>query len=193
MARAPSPVPGCGDRLLGYGLNVEAVFAGCCLGIFIVFHQVVFLIIIEVFILPDMFAEEGFVHAARIDDDVVLEEGLEGGAAKIEGRGLQSVEHEAGGFGVELAAEREAHDLHEADLDGVGVLEDGEVDGGARLTGASGVDDDALIVPLLVKVAETVALEGRRSALRAVDFDVLAAGDVGTIHGYTPRPPRALE
>ncbi len=172
----------------GYGLKVEAFFAGGWFGI-----VVFFLRIFEVFVLPDIFAEQGFVHAAGVDDDVGFVERLEVGAAEIERRGLQSVEHEAGGFGVELAGEREAHDLHEADLDGVGVLEDGEVDGGARLTGASGVDDDALIVPLLVKVAETVALEGRRSALRAVDFDVLAAGDVGTIHGYTPRPPRALE
>ncbi len=144
----------------GYGLNVEAFFAGCGFGI-----VVFFLRIFEVFVLPDMFAEQSFAHAAGVDDDVGFVERLEVGAAKIERRGLQSVEHEAGGFGVELAGEGEAHDLHETDLDGVRVLEDGEVEGGAGAAGAGGVDDDALIVPLLVKIAEAVA--ARSTSLRA--------------------------
>jgi hypothetical protein len=42
---------------------------------------------------------------------------------------LQGVEHEAGGFGVDLSGDDEADDLHERDLDGVGVLEHREVDG----------------------------------------------------------------
>lgn len=162
-----------------YGLNIEAFLAGCWFGIVIVLivivlPQVIFLRIVfleiflrvfEVFVLPDIFAEQGFVHAAGVDDDVGFVQRLEVGAAEIKRRGLQSVEHEAGGFGVELAGERQAHDLHEADLDGVRVLEDGEVEGGAGAAGAGGVDDDALIVPLLVKIAEAVA--ARSTSLRA--------------------------
>jgi len=184
-------------------LNVEAFLAGCGFGIVIVlivivlpqviflrviFLRAVFLFVFEVFVLPDIFAEQGFVHAAGVDDDVGFVERLEVGAAEIERRGLESVEHEAGGFGVELAGEREAHRLHEADLDGVRVLEDGEVEGGAGAAGAGGVDEDALVVPLLVKVAEAVAPQGGRFALRAIGFDVLAARNVGTIHGGTPPP-----
>ena len=194
-------------------MNFEAFFAGRRFGIVIVFLQVIFLQIFlrillriffwkflwvflwiwEVFVFPDIFAEQGFVHAARVDDDFVLEAWLEVGVAEIEGRGLQSVEHEAGGFGVELATEREAHDLHESDLDGVGVLEDGEVERGTSAAGAGGVDDDALIVPLLMKVAEALVAQGGRSALRAVGLDVLAARDVGTIHGGAPLPFGLLE
>src|SRR2546422_1009740 len=153
----------------------------------------IFLRVFEVFVLPDIFAEQGFVHAAGVDDDVGFVERLEVGAAEIKRCGLQSVEHEAGGFGVELAGEREAHDLHEADLDGVRVLEDGEVEGGTGAAGAGGVDDDALIVPLLVKIAEAVAPQRRRFALRAIGLDVLGARNVGTIHGGTPLPPGLLE
>jgi hypothetical protein len=40
---------------------------------------------------------------------------------------LQGVEQEAAGFGVDLAGGEQAHDLHERDLDGVGVLEDGKI------------------------------------------------------------------
>jgi len=123
----------------------------------------------------------------------VLEVWLEVGAPEIERRGLQSVEHEAGGFGVELAAECEAHHLHESDLDGLSVLEDGKVEGGSVSSGAGGVDDDALIVPLLMKVAEALVAQGGRSALRAVGLDVLAARDVGTIHGGAPLPFGLLE
>jgi hypothetical protein len=181
----------------GYGLNIEAFLAGCWFGIVIVLIVIVlpqviflrvFLFVFEVFVLPDIFAEQGFVDAARVDDDLGFVERLEVGAAEIKRRGLESVEHEAGSFGVELAGEHKAHDLHETDLDGVRVLEDGEVEGGAGAAGAGGVDDDALIVPLLVKVAEAVAAQRGRFALRAIGFDVLAARNVGTIHGGIPLP-----
>jgi hypothetical protein len=36
-----------------------------------------------------------------------------------------------------------------------------------------GVDEDALLVPLLVEETELVAPQGGRTALSAVDFDVL--------------------
>ena len=44
-------------------------------------------------------------------------------------------------------------------------------------------------MPSLVKEAETVAAHGGRSALCAVDFDVLAAGNIRAVeHGITPSP-----
>src|SRR5579862_2407705 len=92
---------------------------------------------------------------------------------------LQSVEDESGSLGVDVAGNEQTRDLHERDLDGVGVLEDGQVDGhgaaaGARVFLAIGMELDALVVMAFVKVTETVAAQGGRSALRAVDLDALA-------------------
>ena len=75
-------------------------------------------------------------------------------------------------FGVELAAHGHAHDLHERDLNGIGVLKHGEIDG-ARPACVPGVDQDALLMPLLVKETELVTPQSGRTALGAVNFDVL--------------------
>src|SRR2546422_10275593 len=40
---------------------------------------------------------------------------------------LQAIEQQAGGFGVHLSADDHAHDLPERHLDGVGVLEHGQI------------------------------------------------------------------
>ena len=45
--------------------------------------------------------------------------------AEIAGRGLQSVKQKAGGFVRNGLGEKQPHDLHESDLNGVGVLENG--------------------------------------------------------------------
>lgn len=92
---------------------------------------------------------------------------------------MQGIEEEAGGFGIELAAGEEAHDLHERDLDGVGVLEDGEDEIGAATAFAVGVQFDLLLLKAFVEEAETVVAKSGRSALGSVDFQMLAAGDVG--------------
>ena len=93
--------------------------------------------------------------------------------------GLQGVEEESGVLAVDLAGDDEAHDLHERDLDRVGVFEDGERDGdpaaaGAGVFGAIEVELDDLFVVEFVEVTEAVAAQGGRTAERAVDFDVLA-------------------
>ncbi len=93
---------------------------------------------------------------------------------------MQAVEQEAGGFAVDLAGDDEAHDLHEGDLDGVGVLEDGEFDddgatAGAVLLEAVEVELKALLLVAFVEVTEFVAAQGGRSALGAVNLDVLAS------------------
>jgi hypothetical protein len=44
-----------------------------------------------------------------------------------------------------------------------------------------------------MKETEAAIANRGRSALRPIDLDVLAARDVGAIHGYPPLPPRSLE
>jgi hypothetical protein len=149
--------------------------------------------IFEVFVLPLGFAQGGFVYSGGVDYDFGFDYGLEIGAAQVERRGLQGVEQEAGGFVVDLAGDQQTHDLHEGDLDRVGVLEDGQVEGGRRLASLGGIDHDALVVPLFMKETEAAIANRGRSALRPIDLDVLAARDVGAIHGYPPVPPRSLE
>jgi hypothetical protein len=70
------------------------------------------------------------------------------------------------------------HDLHERDLDGVGVFEDRKDEGRDAATGAVGGEFNALVLVKLVKVAEAVAAQGGRSALSAVDrkFKILSMG-----------------
>jgi hypothetical protein len=65
--------------------------------------------------------------------------------------------------------------LHEGDLDGVGIFEDGEFEGGDAAAGAVGAEFDAFVVKAFVEEAEAIAAQGGRSALGAVDFEVLTA------------------
>ena len=53
---------------------------------------------------------------------------------------MQGVEQEASGFVVDLLTEQQAHDLHEGDLVGAGVLKGGEDKGGNAATSAVGND-----------------------------------------------------
>ena len=75
----------------------------------------------------------------------------------------------------DLSGEQQAHDLHERHLDGVGVFEHRQEEGGRAATAAIDVQPDALVLVTLVEVAETVAAQRGRSALRAVGFQVLTA------------------
>ena len=99
------------------------------------------------------------MHAAGIDDDSGLECFLKAGVTQIAGGNLQCVEQHAGSFSIELTVEQQAHDLHEGDLNGVGVLEDGQVERGTAVARFGGVNDDALLVPALVKETKTIAFE----------------------------------
>ena len=88
----------------------------------------------------------------------------------------------------------QTHDLHERDLDRVGVFEDWQVDGDVAAARAGvflaiEIDLDALFVVALVEVAESVAAEGGRSALCAVDLDVLTAIWEIWHGGLLPPPP----
>jgi hypothetical protein len=76
---------------------------------------------------------------------------------------------------IDLVGDEEAHDLHESDLDGVGVFEDGQDESGDAAAGAVGGEFDAFVLKAFVEETETVAAEGGRSALGAVDFEMLTA------------------
>lgn len=137
----------------------------------------------EVVVFPDVHLKRSFGHIARVKNHIV-DERFKLRAGQVGAGGLQRVEEEAGDFAVELARDEQAHDLHERNLDGVGIFEDGQVnhDAGVTLrvfesTGFELVEmqGDALFVMALVEVTETIAAQGGRSALRAVDFEVLTA------------------
>jgi hypothetical protein len=94
--------------------------------IFFVFFCVQFFL--KFLFVPGIIAEVGVGYAGAVDDDF-LTTGIEFGAGQVVGRGLQGVEEEGSGFVLDLSGQEETHDLHESDLDGVGVLEDGQADG----------------------------------------------------------------
>lgn len=98
----------------------------------------------------------------------VMAEGREKGveALHVHGGDLQGVEHEGGGLVVERAGLDAADDVHEGELDGGGVLDEGE-----PAAGGEGAD---------VEAAERLALERRGAAAGAVELDVgAAAGGLG--------------
>ena len=83
----------------------------------------------------------------------------------------------------DFACKQQARDLHERDLNGVGVFEDGQVDGNWRATAASliGVQLDAVLQPLVMEEAVASVLECGRAAQGSVDLDVLTTSHVGGI------------
>jgi hypothetical protein len=74
---------------------------------------------------------------------------------------------------VDLVGKEGAHDLHEGDLNGVSVLEDGKDKGGGTAAGAVRVEADAFFLMALVEETETIAAQSGRTALSAIDFEVL--------------------
>jgi hypothetical protein len=105
--------------------------------------------------------------------------GSEVGEAQVGAGGLQGIKKKAGGFVFDLASEEKTHDLHERHLDGVGIFEHRQEEGGRAATAAIDVEADALVLVALVEVAETVATKRGRSALGAVGFQVLTAIGIG--------------
>lgn len=105
-----------------------------------------------------------------------LEVGLE--AFHVGGGDLQAVEHDGGAAEVDLVVLESAEDLHDGELDGGGIFEEGE---GVVLAGGG-----------LVEVAVEASAAGGRVAGLAVEAGVLAArglvGEVKRSHGLdTPR------
>src|SRR5205807_3022981 len=77
-----------------------------------------------------------------------------------------------GGFVIEVARDDKLQDLHECDLDGLGVLEDGQVDG-AGSCAARRINEETVRYADIVKIAEAAGAEGGRAALGAVGLNVL--------------------
>jgi len=93
---------------------------------------------------------------------------------------------------IDLLGDEQAHDLHERNLNGVGVFEDGEDEGRDAVTGAVGGEFNVFVLIKLVKVAEAVAAQGGRSALSAIDFDVMTAIGKTAILSTLPPSPRSI-
>jgi hypothetical protein len=96
----------------------------------------------------------------------------------------QNSEEEPGGLALESAADQAGYDFGEGTLDGVAVVEAGQVEGGrsgassAWATGTAGG---------MVVVAELFAAEGRGAARVAGGVDVMAIGESGVVHGELRR------
>ncbi len=151
----------------------------------------VLIVFFEFFFVPGLIAEAGFRHSLRIDHHLRRLR-LEAGGAQIGRCGLQCVEEQGGGFVFDLLGEKQTHDLHEGDLNGVGVFEQREIEreaGAARLVG---IDLDATLLPALVEETKSAILERRGAALDSVDFDVLTTSDVLRIKKFRNAHERLL-
>jgi hypothetical protein len=104
--------------------------------------------------------------------------------AKVDRRGLQGVEDQAGITAVDAVLEDGTDDAHEDDLDGVGIVREGQVGGGDG-PGIGAVGEVA--AEAVVVVAEAVSAEGGGAALGAVELDVLTAGHVARDDHHGPR------
>jgi len=170
-------------------LNFEAVAVFFFL--FLFFLSFFFFLFFEIAGVPLVVADSSVGDRAGVDHDGFVEQRFELGVAQVGCGGLQGVEQEARGFGLELAGEDEAHDLHEGDLNGVSVLEDGQ--GESKVVGRFGVQLDALALPVFVKEAKAASAESRRAALGAVGFDMSATRDIyGIRHDECSTPSPAV-
>jgi hypothetical protein len=126
-------------------------------------------------------AQRTILDALGIDDDLGGFR-LEGSEFDVGGGGAQGAQEQRGDAVIDLVGDEQAHDFAEAELDGVGVLEGGE--GDDVVLGKSHVDLAAHRAALLVEVTLFFVAQGGRSALDAVDLDVLAAADGCGIGGH---------
>lgn len=100
------------------------------------------------------------------------------GVVQVAAGDLQGIEQESGFLVVDLLGQDEANDLHDGGLDGVAVLEDREERGAGIALAARLNAVGAEIVVAVMKVAVALAAQGRRTALLAVDFDVITPANL---------------
>ncbi len=114
------------------------------------------------------FVDPGFVGLGGV--------GFEGCALEVGAGGLESVEDESALALGDAGVDEGVDGFHEADLDGVGVFEDGHVVGvvpGDECLGVLGGGTTAL-AGFVVEVTEAAVLEGGRAAGFSVGLDVFA-------------------
>ena len=85
---------------------------------------------------------------------------------EIDRGNLQSVEDQGSFFGIDLIFHQAANHLHHGKLDGVSVLEDGDIVIGA------------LIADAIVEVAEVLGAQGGGAALDAVELECAGSGEL---------------
>lgn len=115
--------------------------------------------------------------------------GLEGGVFEVGAGGLESVEDESGVAMIDAAVEEGLDGFHDADLDGVGIFEQGELVSVFASVGLAGIATGigtATTLGLIVEIAETTVLERGTAAEFSVGLDVLASWYRG--HDPSPRP-----
>lgn len=109
---------------------------------------------------------------------------------KVGGGDLQGVEHQAGGFALDLSGGQQAHDLGERELNGAGILEKRQSERGvAAVARPFGVDCEELFALAFVVIAEAVVAHGGRSAVGPIHHEVhTLVGQTGHSDGI-PLPP----
>jgi hypothetical protein len=110
---------------------------------------------------------------------------------------LQGVEQQGGAAGLDAASPERAENGGDGHLDGVRVLEDGQVEsiegGGVGVRRREPAEELAALAVTQMEVAETLLAERRRHTEGAVGVDVVAeSGFLGLGHGgwlLMPLPP----
>ena len=112
--------------------------------------------------------DAGEIDGILVDNDIGGFFGLEFRVTQVGACGLKTVEHEGGGFMVDASGAEQLDDLHERNLDRVGIFEQGEAKFAAL--GLILGNQLALVLNALMKIAMAFAAQRRRAALHAVDF-----------------------
>jgi hypothetical protein len=82
-----------------FGFGFDLVFA------FVTgFFLIVLFFIFEIIAIPGIFAKRGLVYGFGIDDHAGFDDGFEIDSSQIGRCGLQGIEEQAGGFGIDLSA-----------------------------------------------------------------------------------------
>src|SRR5580658_9438720 len=92
---------------------------------------------------------------------------------QIDGSGAQRMQEQGCGAVIEQVVDEQAHHLGQPDLDGVRVFEGGK--GYAKVVADILAGVELLLHPQVVKVTMVFIAEGGRSALCAIDFNVMTA------------------